>query len=84
MGPSSYSLGGSIDAKSPGWSISGNVQQVAAGTQQVNDNIAGINQGVGETGQVTQEVMSAANVLATHSDSLRKEVDKFLQTVRAA
>ena len=48
------------------------------------DNIVGVNQAVGESGQVTQQVMSAAGTLAAHSDSLRKEVDKFLQTVRAA
>ena len=64
--------------------ISRNVQQASQGTQQVSANITDVQRGATETGSASSEVLSAAQVLSTDSDRLRREVDKFLDSVRAA
>jgi len=64
--------------------IAGNVQQAASGTKEVTSNIGGVTQAADETGVATGQVLSAANALADHSVALRREVDAFLTTVRAA
>jgi methyl-accepting chemotaxis protein len=64
--------------------IAGNVQQAASGTREVTDNIAGVTQAASDTGQATDQVLEAATVLVQHGDTLRTEMEKFLQTVRAA
>ncbi len=64
--------------------ISRNVQQAAQGTQQVTTNIVDVQRGAGETGSASSQVLSAAQSLSTDSNRLKLEVDKFLNTVRAA
>lgn len=64
--------------------ISRNVQEAACGTEQVTGNIADVRQGAGETGAAASQVLSAAQELARHSESLSREVDTFLSGVRAA
>ena len=64
--------------------IAGNVQQAAAGTKDVTGNIGGVTQAASETGQATGQVLSAANTLVQHGEALKREVDDFLTTVRAA
>ncbi|MDP6872010.1 MAG: nitrate- and nitrite sensing domain-containing protein [Alphaproteobacteria bacterium] len=64
--------------------ISMNVQQAAKGTQEVDNNISKVSRGADETGVAAGEVLSAAKDLTQQSGSLREEVDKFLQRVRAA
>ena len=64
--------------------ISRNVQQAAQGTQQVSSNIADVQRGASETGSALSHVLSAAQSLTRDSNRLRLEVDKFLNTVRAA
>ena len=64
--------------------ISRNVQQASQGTQQVSANISDVQRGATETGSASSEVLSAAQVLSTDSDRLRREVGKFLDNVRAA
>jgi hypothetical protein len=64
--------------------ISLSVQQAAQGTQQVSANIADVQRGAGETGSASSQVLSAAQSLSGDSNRLKLEVDRFLNTVRAA
>ena len=64
--------------------ISRNVQQAAHGTQQVSSNITDVQRGASETGSASSQVLSAAQSLSGDSNRLKQEVDKFLDSVRAA
>ena len=64
--------------------ISRNVQQAAEGTQQVSSNITDVQRGASETGTASAQVLSAAQSLSGDSNRLKREVDKFLDSVRAA
>jgi methyl-accepting chemotaxis protein len=64
--------------------ISRNVQQAAQGTQLVSDNIVDVQRGAGETGSASAQVLSAAQMLSGDSNRLKVEVEKFLNSVRAA
>jgi methyl-accepting chemotaxis protein len=64
--------------------ISRSVQQAAQGTQQVSSNIADVQRGASETGSASSQVLLAAQSLSGDSNRLKLEVDKFLNTVRAA
>jgi methyl-accepting chemotaxis protein len=64
--------------------IAGNVQQAASGTQAVSGSIVQVNQAAEETGQSAGQVLNAAEELSRQSDTLRRQVESFLQTVRAA
>jgi methyl-accepting chemotaxis protein len=64
--------------------ISRNVQQAAHGTQQVSSNITDVQRGASETGSASSQVLSAAQSLSGDSKRLKLEMDRFLDTVRAA
>jgi methyl-accepting chemotaxis protein len=64
--------------------IARNVQQAADGTAQVAGNIADVNKGATETGSASTQVLSSAQSLSSESNRLKLEVQRFLQTVRAA
>jgi methyl-accepting chemotaxis protein len=64
--------------------ISRNVQQAAQGTQQVSSHITDVQRGASETGSASSQVLSAAQSLAGEGDRLKNQVEKFLNTVRAA
>jgi methyl-accepting chemotaxis protein len=64
--------------------ISRNVQQAAQGTQQVSANIGDVQRGAGETGSASSQVLSAAQMLSGDSNRLKVEVERFLDSVRAA
>ena len=64
--------------------ISYNVEQAARGTRQVSSGITDVQRGASETGSASSQVFSAAQTLSRDSDRLRREVAKFLGTVRAA
>jgi methyl-accepting chemotaxis protein len=64
--------------------ISRNVQQAANGTQQVSANIVDVQRGASETGSASGQVLGAAKSLSGESDRLKREVGKFLSSVRAA
>ena len=64
--------------------IARNVQQAAAGTQEVASNIEGVNQAAGETGAASQQVLSASRSLSSEAVGLRTVVQEFLTGVRAA
>jgi methyl-accepting chemotaxis protein len=64
--------------------ISRNVQQAAQGTQQVSSHITDVQRGASETGSASTQVLSSAQSLSAESGRLKLEMDKFLNTVRAA
>jgi methyl-accepting chemotaxis protein len=64
--------------------ISRNVHQAAKGTAEVVDNIGDVNRGANETGTASAQVLNSAQALARESGSLRQEVERFVQMVRAA
>jgi methyl-accepting chemotaxis protein len=64
--------------------ISRNVQRAAEGTSQGAANIADVQRGVTETGAASSQVLSAAQSLSTESGRLKREVGKFMNSVRAA
>ena len=64
--------------------ISRNVQRAAQGTSQVASNISDVQRGASETGGASSQVLSAAQSLSGESNRLKREVAKFMDTVRAA
>ncbi len=58
--------------------IARNVQEAATGTQEVSSNIAQVNEAASETGQSAGEVLDAAKELAKHGETLRQEIDAFV------
>ncbi len=64
--------------------IAANVQQAAQGTQDVSDHIGLVSQAANETGDAASEILGGAEGLTKEADTLRTEVEKFLNEVRAA
>src|SRR6266704_233495 len=64
--------------------IARSVHSVAKGTHQAAANITKVNRGAGETGAASAQVLASAQSLSAESNHLKREVDKFLSTVRAA
>ena len=63
--------------------ISKNVQEAAIGTQQVSTNITTVQTAAEQTGASANEVLEAAGELSKQSETLRSEVDNFIQGLRA-
>lgn len=64
--------------------IARNVSEAAKGTMEVADKIAQVSHGASATGSASTQVLASARSLSTESGRLKKEVAKFLDTVRAA
>jgi methyl-accepting chemotaxis protein len=64
--------------------ISRNVQRAADGTSQGASDISDVQRGVAETGAASSQVLSAAQSLSNESSRLKREVGKFMDSVRAA
>jgi len=64
--------------------IARNVQEAADGTNQVNQNISGVNQAADKTGAAAQEVLAASQELTAKSTELRQQVQQFLEGVKSA
>ncbi|HEX4365594.1 MAG TPA: methyl-accepting chemotaxis protein [Rhodopila sp.] len=64
--------------------VSGNIQQAAARTEQVASHLRRMSNGLGENGAAAAAVLTAADLLGHQATVLRREVDGFLGTVRAA
>jgi methyl-accepting chemotaxis protein len=81
----SRSIAGAMDQQGQATTeIARNVAQAAAGTSEVTSNITGVSQAAAETETVSSQIVSAADHLSTQADSLRTQVDGFIQRVRAA
>jgi methyl-accepting chemotaxis protein len=64
--------------------IARSVDQVAAGTNAVSSRIATVTREAGETDRSAADMLRAAGDLSQQSDTLRHEVDGFLEKIRAA
>ncbi|MCK1395712.1 methyl-accepting chemotaxis protein [Bradyrhizobium sp. 1] len=64
--------------------ISRNVQDAALGAAQVTSNILEVQRGASETGSASGRVLDAAQLLSAESFRLKREVESFLASVRAA
>ena len=64
--------------------IARNVQQASVGTNEVSSNIVGVSQSAGETGQVANHVLAAAQSLSERADKLNSRVETFLTKIRTA
>lgn len=64
--------------------IARNVQQSAQLSTQVTSEVTEVNRGSSQTSAASGQVLTAAQSLASESDHLKNEVQKFLDTVRAA
>jgi methyl-accepting chemotaxis protein len=60
------------------------VQHAAQGTSQVAVNIVDVSKGAGESSTASSEMLTSARTLAGESSRLKREMEKFLATVRAA
>ncbi len=63
--------------------IARNVQEAAAGTQEVSRNIVGVNQASEESSAAATEVTVAAGELSRQADTLKSEVESFINEVQA-
>ena len=64
--------------------VARNVQQAAQGTNEVTTNIAAVLQAAEVSSSAATQVLSSASELARQSETLRGEVRKFVDHVRAA
>jgi methyl-accepting chemotaxis protein len=64
--------------------ISRNVHEAAKGTGQVSHSVADVKRSAGEADSAASNVLGAAQQLARHSEELRREVNAFLNGVKAA
>jgi methyl-accepting chemotaxis protein len=64
--------------------IARNVEQASAGTQEVTTNIADVSMATSATGDKSEEVMQAARQMSSETNSLRQQVEKFLNDIKAA
>jgi methyl-accepting chemotaxis protein len=64
--------------------IARNVQEAASGTSQVATNIVDVNRGATATGLASAQVFASAKSLASDSNRLHIEVQKFVELVRSA
>ncbi|MEI7605938.1 MAG: methyl-accepting chemotaxis protein [Rhodospirillaceae bacterium] len=64
--------------------IARNVQQAAAGTTEVSRNILGVNRAAADTGSASTQVLGSAGQLGRQGETMRSEVETFLERIRAA
>ena len=64
--------------------IAHNVSEAAKGTAEVAEKIVDVNRGASATGTASGQVLGSARALSDQSGHLKAEVEKFLNTVRAA
>ncbi len=64
--------------------IARNVSEVSAGTQEVTSNIHVMSDGAKSTGTAANAVLDSAHHMSQQSAELRKQLEKFLEKIRAA
>ena len=53
-------------------------------TKEVSTNITGVNQAANETGAAATQVLRSSGELSKQSETLRADVEQFLENIRAA
>ena len=64
--------------------IAGNINQAAAGTDQVSNNIAAVREATNGNGESATQMLATAVTLSSQAETLRSRVDEFVVAVRAA
>ena len=64
--------------------IARNVEQASSGTSEVSSTITQVTSAATETGESSNEVLNAANELSRQAETLRSEVDTFLDNIQKA
>ncbi|MFL4987930.1 MAG: methyl-accepting chemotaxis protein [Microvirga sp.] len=64
--------------------IARNVQHAALGTRQVSGSMQTVKGAAGEAGDAAQRVLEAARGLARHSSDLKRELEAFVNDMKAA
>jgi methyl-accepting chemotaxis protein len=64
--------------------IARNIQHAAGGTSEVSSNIVGVSTASAEAGAAAGEVLGASDALRREAETLREEIDAFLNDMRAA
>jgi len=64
--------------------IARNIQQAAAGTQHVSNNIVGVSNAANQSGETASDVLESSDGLAAESEALSNEVGRFLARIKAA
>jgi methyl-accepting chemotaxis protein len=64
--------------------IARNIQQVAAGSNEISSHIGGVTTAAAATGTAASDVLASARELDNQSGMLSNAVDHFLAKVRAA
>ncbi|VAV88153.1 Methyl-accepting chemotaxis protein [hydrothermal vent metagenome] len=64
--------------------IARNVSEVSVGTQEVTSNIHVMSEGAKSTGEAAIQVLESAQNMSQQSAELRKQLEQFLQKIRAA
>jgi len=62
--------------------IARNVEEAANGTSMVNTNISNVSNAAGKTGEAAIEIQSSAENLSKQSNSLKSEVEAFIQKIK--
>lgn len=65
-------------------SIARNVSEAADGSSRVSTSISTVTAATNETGAIADDVLKASEDLSRQAEILRAEVDRFLESVRAA
>ena len=61
-----------------------NIAQASSGTADVTDNIAQVARSAQDAGRAADSVLSASGILSGQATQLRTQMDRFLDTIRAA
>jgi methyl-accepting chemotaxis protein len=64
--------------------IARNVQEASRGTADVSSNIGGVQTASRDTSAAASQVLASANALGQNGRTLKQQVDRFLEEVRAA
>lgn len=64
--------------------IASNVEQASLGTKEINESIIMLTDSSKETKSSSKEILQAANSLSDQGDTLKSQVDEFLETVQSS
>jgi methyl-accepting chemotaxis protein len=64
--------------------IASNVQQAAAGSDEVVDSIGQVNRGAVDTGAAAEKVRGSSEALTSETGRLTEAIHRFAMTMRAA
>ena len=85
VGAGQFTISSAVEEQSAATQeIARNVQLAAVGTQEVSENIVGVQEVAKDTGSAANQVLEAVGGLSDQSDVLRGKIDEFLTQIRAA